>query len=92
MPSDTIMCLLTARKDVIVERMKSDPHDYPVVPESDIDEMQEAFQFEYRRTWIKRKLTIDTSDLSADDLLPKFLTDSIPQLDERDLLIRSAMG
>ena len=91
MPSDTILCLLTARKDVIVERMKSDPHDYPVVPESDIDEMQEAFQFEYRRTWIKRKLTIDTSDLSADDLLPKFLTDSIPQLDERDLLIRSAI-
>ena len=71
--------------------MNQAPHEYQVVPESDIEEVQEAFQFEYRRTWIRRKLTIDTSDLSPDDLLPKFLADSIPHLDTRDLLIRQSI-
>jgi hypothetical protein len=91
MPEDTVLVHLTADKKAISERMKADPHFYQVVPESDIGEMQEAFMDEYRKTWIMRKLTIDTTELSGDALLETFLKESIPHLDTRDLLIRQGI-
>ncbi len=92
MPRDSIMCLLTASPDVIKQRMKDDPHEYPVVPESDIEECQAEFEREYRQCWFRRRLQIDTSDLTPDQLLSKFLEDVIPHLTERDLAIRNARG
>ena len=92
MPRDSIMCLLTASPDVIKQRMKDDPHEYPVVPESDIEEWQAEFEREYRQCWFRRRLQIDTSDLTPDQLLSKFLEDVIPHLTERDLAIRNARG
>ena len=92
MPEDTVLVHLTADKKVISERMKADPHSYQVVPESDIEEMQAAFMEEYRKTWIMRKLTIDTTELSGDGLLKTFLKESIPHLDTRDLLIRQGIA
>ncbi len=92
LPSDTILVHLTADRDVIVQRMKDDPHRYQVMPESDIEEMQEAFDIEYRRTWIKRKFVIDTSEMTPEGLLEVFLRESIPHLDTRDLLIRQAQS
>jgi broad-specificity NMP kinase len=92
MPDDTVLVYLRAKKEVIADRMKQNPHAYQVVPESDIEEMQEAFNQEYRKSWIMRKLTIDTSELSADGLLEAFLKASIPHLDTRDLLIRAAIA
>ena len=92
MPEDTVLVHLTADKKVIAERMKADPHFYQVVPESDIEEMQAAFMDEYRKTWIMRKLTIDTTELSGDGLLETFLKESIPHLDTRDLLIRQGIA
>ena len=91
MPSDTILVYLKASRDVIAKRMKKDPHTYEVVPEADIDEMQAAFDLEYRQTWIRRKLTIDTSDMTPEGLLETFLKESIPHLDTRDLLIRQSL-
>lgn len=92
MPEDTILVYLKADRDVIAKRMKDDPHKYQVVPESDIDEMQAAFDVEYRQTWIRRKLTIDTSDLTPEGLMETFMKASIPHLDTRDLLIRQGLG
>ena len=51
MPEDTVLVHLTATRDVIAKRMKEDPHTYQVVPEADIEEMQTAFDQEYRKTW-----------------------------------------
>lgn len=90
MPTDSIVCLLTAQPDVIKRRMKDDPHEYPVVPESDIEECQAEFQREFGQSWFKRKLQIDTSDLAPAQLLTQFLGDVVPHLSERDLAIRSA--
>ena len=91
MPDDTILVHLTADRAKIAERMKANPHTYEVVPEGDIEEMQAAFDQEYRKTWIRRKLTIDTTELSDGDLLKAFLKASIPHLDTRDLLIRQSL-
>ena len=90
MPSNAILVLLHANANVIKQRMKDDPHDYPIVPESDIDEIQEAFQHEFRRSIFKKKFQIDTSDLDADGLLKAFLDGSYGFLESADLVIRSA--
>ena len=88
MPDDTILVHLKASPEVIRQRMTEAPHAYPVVPSKDVDEILEAFQWEYRQTWIRRKLEIDTSELTPEGLLETFLTASVPHLSERDLLIR----
>lgn len=88
MPSDAILVLLNANADVIKQRMKADPHDYPIVPESDIEEIQEAFQEEFRRSIFKKKFQIDTSELNADSLLKAFLDGSYNFLGAADLIIR----
>ena len=88
MPEDTILVHMKASPAAIRKRMSDAPHAYPVVPEGDVDEILAEFQSEYRQTWIKRKFEIDTSELSAGDLLETFLAASTPHLSERDLLIR----
>jgi thymidylate kinase len=86
MPPDTILLLLTARPDVIRERMRSAPHRYPIVGAAEVEEISRQFEAEYRAAWIERKLTIDTSDLTPDGLLETFLRRVVPHLSERDLL------
>ena len=92
MPSDIILVHLTASLDVIKQRMKDDPHDFPIVPESDIEEVQAAFQEEFRKSFFKQKFQIDTSDLNADTLLDSFLSQSFPYLTAADHAIRLAVG
>ena len=90
MPDDTILVHLTARPEVIQKRMEEALHDYPVVPGEDIQEVQEQFQSAFRASWIKRKFQIDTSELTPEALLQTFLDASVPHLNARDLLFRSA--
>ena len=90
MPADVILVHLTARPDVIKQRMKDDPHEYPIVPESDIEEVQAAFSEEFGKSFLKRKFQIDTSDLNADTLLDAFLEQSFPHLTAADHAIRLA--
>jgi hypothetical protein len=86
LPSDTILLLLSASPDVIRKRMTTSPHEYPVVPPGDVEEINKAFQAEYAASWIPNKLHIDTSELSPEQLLPTFLKRVTPFLSTRDLL------
>lgn len=86
LPSETILLLLTASPTVIRQRMEAAPHQYPVVPAADVEAVSKEFEAEYRASWIERKLRIDTSELQADQLLPRFLEQVKPYLDTRDLL------
>ena len=90
MPSDIILVHLTASPDVIKQRMKDDPHEYPIVPESDIEEIQAAFQEEFRKSFFKQKFQIDTSELDSNSLLQTFLDSSFPYLSAADHAIRIA--
>ncbi|MFT5366794.1 MAG: thymidylate kinase [Candidatus Latescibacterota bacterium] len=90
MPKDTILVLLNTNADVIKQRMQNDPHEYNIVPESDIEACQEAFQEEFRKSLFKKKFQIDTSDLDAKSLLQAFLDGSYGFLGAADLVIRSA--
>jgi thymidylate kinase len=92
LPSDTILLLLSASPEVIRQRMAASPHDYPVVPASDVEEISKAFEAEYRASWIEQKLHIDTSELTPDQLLPTFMKRVTPHLSTRDLLRWRAVG
>jgi hypothetical protein len=92
LPDDTILLLLTARPDVIRQRMASAPNDHPVVPAADIEAISQEFQHEFLHSWIHRKLTIDTSDLTPETLFSTFMERVKPCLSERDLLRWKAIG
>ncbi len=88
MPPETMLVLLTARPDVIAERMERAPHQYQVVPKEDIQAVLDEFQAEFGASWLRRKFRIDTSDLSPKGLLEAFLEASFSHLTEKDMLIR----
>ena len=86
LPSDLILALLTARPEVIRQRMASAPHRYQVVQPDEVEAVQQQFQAEHQASWIRRKVTLDTSDLQPGEVLDRFLDVVRPQLNERDLL------
>lgn len=88
LPDDVILVHLHARPEVIRQRMKNAPHPQPLVPSSDVEEILECFQEEVRKSWIRRRFDIDTSDLSPEQLLTTFHERAIPCLDPKDSLIR----
>ncbi|MEE2659257.1 MAG: hypothetical protein VX733_12180 [Candidatus Latescibacterota bacterium] len=88
MPEDTILVHLYARPEVIHQRMQGNPHPHPLLLASDVKEVLEQFQREVAHSWIHRKIAIDTSDLTPEQLLEIFLQRSIPHLNARDALTR----
>lgn len=89
MPDDTILVLLTARSEIIQKRMVETPHEYTLIKKEDIPRLLSQFQEEFAASWTKHKIRIDTSDLTPDELLAKFLELSVPHLNARDLLTRN---
>jgi hypothetical protein len=85
-PPDTLLCLVSARPEVIRSRMSEAPHQYQLVPEGDVEEVQAAFEREFTACWLKRKIRLDTSDLSPDQVVPAFLSAAKRYLVERDLI------
>jgi hypothetical protein len=85
-PQDTILCLVSARPDVIRSRMSTAPHTYQLVPEADVEEVQAAFEREFAACWLKRKIRLDTSDLAPDQVVATFLSAAKRYLLERDLV------
>jgi thymidylate kinase len=91
-PRDTLLCALSARPEVIRERMRAAPHDYSLVPEGDVEEALAAFEREFTASWLKRKFRLDTSDLAPEEVVPAFLRAAKRHLRERDLLLLQAYG
>lgn len=86
MPRDTILCLLWAKPDVLRARQEAAPHSYPLVGPEDLAEVQGAFEREVAASWLKRKIRLDTSELTPETVLPAFLAAVKRHLRERDLL------
>ena len=86
MPSDTILVLLTARPEVIRKWMTEAPHPHTIIKEQDIPMLLDRFQGEFSQSLLRKKIRIDTSDLTPKALLQEFLTAAEPHLNEKDLL------
>ena len=92
MPDDTILVHLHARPDVLLKRMDASPHPHQLVPSADLAQILEAFAVEVGKSWIRRKIVIDTSELTSEGLVEAFLQKSIPHLDAEDAGIRALVG
>ncbi|MBI2190600.1 MAG: AAA family ATPase [Planctomycetes bacterium] len=86
LPEDCILVHLTARKEVIARRMKESPHPHGVVKEADIEEVSRRFAEEVGKSWLRRRVTIDTSDLTPGQVMERCLSLVVPHLSEKDLL------
>ncbi len=91
MPDDVLLVHLKATPDCIRRRMKDAPHPHTLVPSAEVEQILDSFELEVRQSWIRRKIVIDTSDLSAQQLLDAFLERSIPHLTAADAATRVLM-
>ena len=69
-----------ASPEVIRARMASDPHEHPIVPSEDVEEVLGLFAAEYGLSWVKHKVEIDTSEMQPEDILEAFFDVVRPQL------------
>jgi len=88
MPSDTILVHLHASVETIQRRMVEKPHPHQLVPSSDVSVVSDEFKQQFNKSWIKKKFSIDTTDLTSDGLLESFFNESIPHINESDALTR----
>ena len=84
-PEDTIYCLVTARPETLRQRAREHPHSFPLVPEAELEDVQNAFEREFLACWLKRKIRLDTSDVAPDQLVPTFLQTVKRYLNATDL-------
>ncbi len=87
MPKESILVHLTARSEVIQSRMDANPHEYNLLKKEDIPMILARFEEEVNKSWLKRKIEIDTSDLNPDQLTQTFLEKARPLMNAQDLLI-----
>lgn len=76
MPKNAILVHLIASPEVIQKRMETDPHEYSLIKKKDIPMILDSFQQEFDASLIPNKIQIDTSDLTPDELLQTFLSQS----------------
>jgi thymidylate kinase len=88
-PLDTTIVHLTARPEVIIERMNAAPRKYQLMQEDEIEEVCALFDQEVGRSWLRKKVKIDTSDMSEEEVRDACLKGLKPHMTERDLLLMS---
>ena len=88
MPSDTILVHLHASVETIQRRMVEKPHPHQLVPSSDVSVVLDEFKQQFNKSWIKKKFSIDTTDLTSDALLESFFNESISHINSSDALTR----
>ena len=88
MPNDTILVHLHATNETIQRRMIESPHPHQLVQSSDVQEILDCFENEFRMSWIKKKISLDTSNLTPDELLEAFFKLSVSHIASTDALTR----
>ena len=83
---DAVLILVEAAPDVIRKRMADCPHPYPVVPEADVEHINQRFQEEFDNSLIRQKFTLDTSTATVAESVADFAAKIQPYLTQGDLL------
>ncbi len=81
---DVVLILLKATKEVVVERMKRDPHQHQVIEKKDVPYLLDRFDEEYDNSLIEKKFVLDTTDSTPDSTLNEFLTHFEPYWSDAD--------
>ena len=72
--------------EVIKQRMQTTPHTRTVLKEEDIESVLDEFDEQFRSSFIRNKLTIDTSESTVKESLQEFVTNIGPFLSDKDRL------
>ena len=90
---DVVLVHLTARPGVIAERMTREPHPHGLLEEPDIEHVLERFAEEVRNSLIRKRIVLDTSDVTIEETLEQFVQGVAPFLTPEDrvrMLMREA--
>ena len=87
---DTVLILLRARPETIVQRMADTLHEWQIVWEEDVEPVLQRFEEEYEASLIRAKFALDTSDDSVEETLAEFAAQIEPHLTQRDRQRRQA--
>ncbi|MCZ6676406.1 MAG: hypothetical protein O7E52_04065 [Candidatus Poribacteria bacterium] len=83
---DTVLILLKASAEVIIKRMRENPHPRGAVQEQDIEHVLQRFDEEYQNSLIRRRFVLDTTTATVSETLSQFVAQIEPYLSEADRL------
>lgn len=83
---DTVLVLLRARPDIIVRRLREAPHECQIVQEKDVELVLQRFEEEHGDSSLRRKIALDTSDVTVQETLREFTAQIEPHLTQADRL------
>jgi len=81
---DTVLVWLKASPEVIIQRMRENPHPYHFIKEEDVELILSRFEEEYTNSMLGRKLAFDTTDSTPASTLAEFVAAIEPHLTEKD--------
>ena len=83
---DTVLVLMKAAPEVIRRRMAAHRHPYCPLKDQDIELVLQRFEQEYTRSGLRRRFTLDTSEMTAEETLQGFLRQMQPHFNQQDQL------
>jgi hypothetical protein len=83
---DSMLVLVKASPEVIVQRMRENPHPHQTIPEGDVEYVQGRFEREHERSLIRHKFTLDTSSARVEETVAEFTEKVQPHLSDEDRL------
>jgi hypothetical protein len=84
---DMVLVLMKASPDEIRRRMAAGPHKHSFLRAEDVESVLQRFDEEYADSLIRRKFTIDTSDMTPEQTFDTFMRGIRPHLNVRDRLV-----
>ena len=83
---DTILVLVKASPDIIRKRMKAAPHRHSLLQDKDIETVLAKFDEQFGQSFIRQKVSIDTSNASVEQSLVEFVDKVEPFITQADRL------
>jgi len=83
---DSVLVLLKAPPEVVLQRMREQPRPLCPLKEQDVELVLSRFEEEYAASLLRHKLTLDTTNTSPADTLRAFVRLIEPYLNENDKL------
>ncbi|MCY4654433.1 MAG: hypothetical protein OXC95_14870 [Dehalococcoidia bacterium] len=81
---DVVLVHVKASADVIVQRMRDDPHAHSPLKEADIPTVLDMYEQACARSLFRHKITLDTSDSTVAESVAEFAKKVEPFLTEED--------
>ena len=91
---DTMLVLVRASADAILQRMRQNPRPRCILKEQDVPVVLERFEEEYANSLILRRIALDTTGVSAMETFAEFLRQMRPyftQADRQRILIHQTL-